>query len=296
MFLAIKKYKITFTIKTLFQISNLNSKLYFFTSVPFHYKAFFIVFLLLVKILSLNSQEILLYESFENGYIPSNWTLVDADNDGNNWEIHTATSGHTGQYSVASYSWFNEQVLTPNNWLITPPLTLKDSTLLKFYVKPVSLTYVSEKYFVKVSTTSNQINQFNYTLLEETINFTDWREKIVNLSQFKNQTVYIAFVHAQVSNQFALKIDDIKIETFELLSSAETEKKLIKIFPNPVTDKIFIEEATEKILQIRIFDIEGTKLFEKNDKEIDVIDWPAGIYIIQIITHSQILNFKLIKN
>ena len=38
------------------------------------------------------AQVTLLYESFESGMLPAGWTVIDADNDGRNWEHNTINS------------------------------------------------------------------------------------------------------------------------------------------------------------------------------------------------------------
>ena len=53
-------------------------------------------------------------ESFENG-IPLDWVTIDADGDGNNWEL-ASWANHSGDNGVASASYLNGAV-TPDNYL-----------------------------------------------------------------------------------------------------------------------------------------------------------------------------------
>lgn len=72
----------------------------------------------------------------------------------------------------------------------------------------------------------------------------------------------------------------------------------IKIYPNPVTDRIIIEnETTNKITQVQLFDFSGQKVsLTMNNNEINVSQLDNGIYFIQLLFSSgQIQNRKIIK-
>lgn len=162
------------------------------------------------------AQQTLFYESFESGNIPATWKLYDIDGDGEKWEIHPFTAAHTGSYSVASYSWFNGNALTPDNWLITPQITIPDSAMLEFFVAAVSQSYSQEHYQIKVSTTDTQFASFTHIIWEETLPASNnsWLFRDISLTAFTGQQIYIAFVHNQSTNHFAIKLDDITINQY----------------------------------------------------------------------------------
>jgi hypothetical protein len=74
-------------------------------------------------------ETIFLFEDFE-GYddhddfvANSGWILIDADGDGHNWYLHYDSFDEN--FVMASRSWLSETgPLTPNNWLITPLVSL----------------------------------------------------------------------------------------------------------------------------------------------------------------------------
>ena len=78
-------------------------------------------------------------EGFEGNGLPSGWTIIDADNDGHNW-MHNSVygdlmGGHTGEGAFVSYSydtWTGEE-LSPDNWLVTPAISLTGSSTLTFW-------------------------------------------------------------------------------------------------------------------------------------------------------------------
>lgn len=78
----------------------------------------------------------------------------------------------------------------------------------------------------------------------------------------------------------------------------------LRVYPMPATDKAIVEwhQPVELPMTLFIFDLEGTKVSEyaianhnANRKEIDVSQFIAGMYIIQLISENQIHNVQLIK-
>ena len=161
----------------------------------------------------------LLSEDFENG-IPATWLNIDADNDSYAWMEGTApgVSGHNGSNGCAySCSYYDGVVLTPDNWLITPAVTLTGNSDLTFWVAAQDASYAAEHYGVYISTTGTATS--NFTLLfEETINANGgakvqgtWKQKTISLANYTGQTVYIAFRHFNCTDMFYFNLDDVEI-------------------------------------------------------------------------------------
>ncbi len=156
----------------------------------------------------------ILEEGFELS--TSGWTVSDQDGDGYNWVIWTNEEvAHTGSSSMASASYDNDNdaALTPNNWLISPAIDLRaqsGSIKATFWVKGMDDDYPNEHYKVCVSTSAN-VASFSTTLYEETIPSSGWFERTVDLSTYAGQTIYIAFVHCNVTDMYYLVLDDISV-------------------------------------------------------------------------------------
>ena len=175
------------------------------------------------------AQTPVLSENFENG-IPTGWTQIDANNDNYVWEhssnpvsyhnsgVNLAGTGHNGSdgYVLSgSYSNASGQAITPDNWLITPSITLNGAATLSFWVCSQDASYSAEHYGVYISTTDNT-NTSAFTLLQEwTIGQsreqTAWENHTVNLSAYNGETVYIAFRHFNCNDEFILNLDDVTI-------------------------------------------------------------------------------------
>ncbi len=186
-------------------------------------KKLFTLFIALTAMVMCTHAQTLLSEGFENGTIPTGWTVIDSDGDTYNWE-NSGTSfasgyGHNGSnYCMVSSSYVNYVgALTPNNWLITPAVNLTSNSTLTFWVCAMDASYPADHYGVYISTTGTDTS--NFTLLfEETMDANGgpraqgtWGEKTVNLSNYTGQTVYIAFRHFNCTDAYWLCLDDVEI-------------------------------------------------------------------------------------
>ena len=75
--------------------------------------------------------------------------------------------------------------------------------------------------------------------------------------------------------------------------------KLIRFYPNPANDKVFIELMERKGV-LTIYNLNGQLVYSKNlDLGINAISigfiWP-GIYFLNVLTDKRVIVFKLIKN
>lgn len=167
-----------------------------------------------------NTREIvLLEEGFEGSTaIPAGWTIIDQDGDGFNWEVKDDTAWHIPHsgYNVIVSESFNNGPLSPENYLITPAMDLSGTSgsfFVSWWVMSYDqLAYFAEHYKVAVSTTGTNPEDFTDVVFEETMTAAgEYESRIADLSAYSGQTIYIAFVHYNCSDQFKLMIDDIKV-------------------------------------------------------------------------------------
>ena len=157
-------------------------------------------------------------EGFEETSLPTGWTIIDADQDDNNWEHISVqgdlSSGHTGTGAYASYSFENAtyDALTPDNWLVTPAIALSGTSSLTYWFI-VAQAYPSDHYGVYISTTSATDTSAFTLLYEETPTAANgvWTMRTVDLTSYAGNTVYIAFRHFNCTDQFVLVLDDITV-------------------------------------------------------------------------------------
>lgn len=71
---------------------------------------------------------------------------------------------------------------------------------------------------------------------------------------------------------------------------------VLKVFPNPTSEEIFINVSDQNIYSLSIFDLHGSKTISiiHPYNKINVRDLKSGLYFIEIITESGvILKIKL---
>lgn len=165
------------------------------------------------------AEPILLNESFDNG-IPSNWTVLDKDGDGYSWGLTTEIIGQEGGFSgegVASQSYSNQVgALTPDNYLISPEITIThNGYTLSYYVGASDASWYSENYSVLVGTLDGETFTTIGTLTTEVLSTADFTQKTFNLDAYKGKTVRIAFRHHDITDQFNMIIDEVKVAQAE---------------------------------------------------------------------------------
>jgi hypothetical protein len=164
-------------------------------------------------------------EGFNNG-IPDCWIAIDADQDGNNWTL-ALVNGDTMAMS-RSYD-DNVGALTPDNFLITPQITLDADYSLSFDVGSMS-DYYAEKYSVLISTTGN-MNETDFTVIHtETLTERGIKTVVLPLTAYIGESVYIAFRHWDCTDMYALVLDNIRVFDFNNHIDAQ-----VKAITEPVT-------------------------------------------------------------
>lgn len=189
-------------------------------------KIYFLTIVLISMALFSNAQTLLLQEGFENG-IPSTWSNFDADGDGFSWTIfdweEDGYEPHTGNACVtsASYDFDEEEALTPNNYLVTPAitipsnLTIENNVALWWWVAAQDPEFPADHYEIFISTTGNTVADFtSQAVYTETISTDVWLQRYLDLTPYVGQTIYIAFVHNNCEDEFVMKLDDIEVSYF----------------------------------------------------------------------------------
>lgn len=140
---------------------------------------------------------------FEDG--GDGWITIDADGDGKTW----MTVERDGNHMMFSASYDNNDgALTPDNWLISPEVTLGGE--LSFNAWGQDPNYAAEHFAVYVCTGEDPANVDDYVeVMPETVVSGDVQNYTVDLSAYDGQKGYIAFRHFNITDQFILNLDDI---------------------------------------------------------------------------------------
>jgi len=229
---------------------------------------------------------------FEDGTLQG-WTTIDADGDGHNWQQQSANgmSHNNSDGMVLSYS--KEPVtgdsLAPNNFLVSPRLTLAPGSYISLWAYPLDESRPAEHWAICVSTTANDDPMAFTTLQEWTLTGNpfhpgEWTAYYVDLDQYAGQDVYIAIRHFfwegfEIS-QSAICIDDIYIEG--AYDGIEEEAKSVLVYPNPARDRVVIEGMETS--EVKVYNALGQVVKTvRGTNEIDLSGLAEGVYLLRIM-------------
>ena len=137
------------------------------------------------------------------------FTYIDADGDGNGWEINEGTG-------LVSYSWYNE-ALTPENYIIMPPIQMgSTAATINLDIVAADAGYFEEKYKVVISTApilNPDDARAAETLFEEVLPTADPYTRTIAIPEsFNNKVVWIGISHYDCTDMYALIISSVTIE------------------------------------------------------------------------------------
>ena len=108
------------------------------------------------------------------------------------------------------------------------------------------------------------------------------------------------FVNRNTGNPVSFSIANVDYMKFKSssISISEIQAENLSVYPNPVTSNLTVKNETV-IDELRIFDIQGKLHLQLSPKEeivnIDMSNFPTGIYFLQIINKNQVHTSKIIK-
>ena len=149
--------------------------------------------------------EVIYFNDFEESL--DGWSIIDFDEDGNNWGWVSYDNPHSGEAVLYSASWTGELgSLDPDNWVISPQVELRGT--LKFWVRGASNTF-KETFDVLVGT---ELSTASFeSVLGDTQTTTTWTEVSIDLSSYQGQLGYIAIRHYNCPDNMYMFVDDFGI-------------------------------------------------------------------------------------
>ena len=68
----------------------------------------------------------------------------------------------------------------------------------------------------------------------------------------------------------------------------------VKVYPNPATDYLFIKSDLN--YRSTLYNVAGQRVLESSSKQLNVIDLPTGVYLLQLKSEANTIStFKIIK-
>ena len=220
------------------------------------------------------------------------WTTIDGDGDGYNWEMRQNWGNNDNPFSVtsASYDDFNGITLHPRNFLVSPYKL--DCEEISFIACAQDVTHPAEHFGVAVSTEGNT-NADDFTIVWETDMSAKaagaWHYYNVDLRAYQGQDIYVAIVHFNCSNQFMLNIDDVTLyRTYDGL--ADNTTTLLSVYPNPSNGTVAIE-GTGKLFVTNAL---GQQMLTRDIENQTTLALPVGLYFIRLESEKGVSVNKLV--
>lgn len=120
----------------------------------------------------------------------------------------------------------------------------------------------------------------------------------LSLSAYSGVSVQIAFVHDSYDNN-GIVLDDILIMGTGVMSASEIVQNWLNVYPNPTTNKLFIEHAENwDTSKVEIFDFKGSLVLTtelNNNSSVDVSMLEAGQYFLKLHVADGVYTQSFIK-
>ncbi len=242
---------------------------------------------------------------FESSQSFDGWVVENANNDNTTWQFFQQSGNDWGPNNgegMAIYFWNQDGTTPADDYLFTPCFQVKKDhaySLTFTYACAMAGTLVYPER-LEVGFSENQSSNDFFTLgsnwVMDPINnpYPDYNTKTFTFISNSNGSISIGFHVISDADQYAMQIDDVKIEDLgSTISNNDVETNgAIAVFPNPTTGKFTLQIALdipEKLLDIAVYDvlgrlIENRQLEQVSNEQIsfDLSSREPGMYLIYI--------------
>ncbi len=256
--------------------------------------------------------QVVFSDDFNDGLIAP-WTVIDADGDGRNWNVVQIQDNQVppqpvGTPVLRSASW-QTIALTPNNYVFSPAIDLTGffpgsaTAELSWKVMAIDASWDAERYTAYVGTAPDVATMLASPTshYEASLNGVNTlTERTLDISEWLGQTIYIAFRHHGVSDQFTMEIDDVAVEVTPELGTANFFASNFQVYPNPASDVLNINGRNNMNLSsVQLTDLNGRVVKTQNvagvSSQLNISDLNAGVYLLKVTSPQGVGTTKVIK-
>ncbi|MFA4853596.1 MAG: T9SS type A sorting domain-containing protein [Bacteroidales bacterium] len=192
----------------------------------------------------------------------------------------------------------------------------------KVGVKFINVNYGDTSFYPTTPIMNNSAHFFSNTIISDTSGWTTITGTYIADSSYQYILIGNFFDNSHTDTSYIFGtwcqsyyfIDDICVsidsltcvipdgpnvcDSGEYIYETNLTKESIIIYPNPTKGNIFIEQPQLQSANIKIYNLFGQLIFEKNfiqkNLEIDLSSYPVGVYLIQLMQSGQVFNKKII--
>ena len=267
--------------------------------------------LLLTVAFSFTYGQNILFEDDFNDEDISDWTLYDEDGDGQEWtavQIQDTNGNPVGTPVARSFSWNSTTgPLTPDNWIVSPAIDLSglpasSTVTLRWDIQAADATWAAENYTVYVAN-SNTVSALSAssTFVNEVVDQVGgagmFVTRTLDISSFVGEsTVYLAWRHHNVTDQFSIELDNVEVDSDMTASIAG---KNVPEWMNYFVSQDILSVTSENALnQLDIYNLSGQKVISMNIEDqqqvqADLNGLSSGLYLVEVTGEGGQATFKI---
>ena len=231
--------------------------------------------------------------------IPAGWKSINVGKDVPVWDVITNNNAYAGQNAIHMSFSFTKPA---DDWLITPPLKMSKNKVYKitFWMKKASFPGSVEKMKVHIGKDTTVVAMLAGTkALDELVVNEAYEEREIVYKPKEDANFFVGFHCYSDPSQFLLLLDEITItEAVSVASYNVDNQSVVTIFPNPVTDKIFLKSSEKG--RVVLYDLAGRLVHEQAiEATQQVLDCrlETGFYEAKMsLENGDVKVLKIIKN
>ncbi|HBX51120.1 MAG TPA: hypothetical protein DEH02_08655 [Bacteroidales bacterium] len=129
-------------------------------------------------------------------------------------------------------------------------------------------------------------------------------EKFLTIGNFKNDSnTQIVIIGTTIGAYFGTYyfLDDVYVgldSTVNINTEAPSKKEEITLYPNPANENVFIKTENSKPAEMFVYNMQGCLMHQQRflkRTNIDIKNWPAGVYYVKIVTEKGIFVRKVVR-
>jgi hypothetical protein len=262
--------------------------------------------LVVCAVLSAKAQ-LIYFENFDEEGAIDSWTMYDEDGDTDNWSV---IQFNEGTPVLVSYSWYANQVLTPDNWAVTPAISLSGQDgstplTLSWRVSGTDPDYADENYTVYVATENSvEALSASTTFFNEIVTdngpagLDTLYLKTLDITAFAGQTIYVAFRHHESSDVYNIIIDEVMVYAGQDPVSVNELPAIAGFshFYNVQANALHLS-ASQEFSHITVYSVIGQEMINQKlnntNEVIDLSKLSSGVYFFNIESQGKKATLKI---
>ena len=231
--------------------------------------------------------------------IPAGWKSINVGKDVPVWDVIANNNAYAGQNAIHMSFSFTKPA---DDWLITPPLKMSKNKAytITFWMKKGSFPNTVEKMKVHIGKDTTVVAMLAGTkALDELVVNEAYEERKIVYKPKEDANFFVGFHCYSDVAQFLLLLDEITIAEVVPVASYDVDNQsVVTIFPNPVTDKIFLKSSEKG--RVALYDLAGRLVHEQAiEATQQVLDCQlsTGFYEAKMsLENGNVKVLKVIKN